>query len=114
MAIYKTYFDVPDGAMCRPLGMTRFFEKSTWVNLSTPKHFPYSNSCPIHFHLALGQWETEETKITISRSEFIEKSNKVFQAYLEKESMNYIGPAHLKINYMGPMLVLVKELFPDN
>lgn len=68
--IYKTYFDVPDGAKCRPYArgngsFYQFADKSSWRE----------NAVQICTNVTLDKWETEEKKIEISREELLERIN---------------------------------------
>lgn len=65
--IYKTYFDVPDGAKCRPYArgngsFYQFADKSSWRE----------NAVQICTNVTLDKWETEEKKIEISREDLFD------------------------------------------
>lgn len=63
--IFDNYFQVPDGALCRPIeNEKRFFiYKERWRDTLIDAHRP---------SIILGKWETQEKTITITEREFDE------------------------------------------
>lgn len=69
---YKTYFDVPDGAMCRP-APAKFISSGNVIAQGACWAFQdkikWKDQFGLMPHDALGEWETEEKKIEISRED---------------------------------------------
>jgi len=67
MAIFKTFFDVPDGQECRPVGVWPtpnsdkwpFKDKSRWRERTTS------------FEVSLGPWETCEPRVALTREQIV-------------------------------------------
>ncbi len=75
--IYKTFFDVPAGAMCRPHSPGDgygFFKKSSWEKSDGGR-----------FGTALGQWETRDREATITESQVDEFFLKYRGLYLKDD-----------------------------
>lgn len=62
--IYENYFQVPDGALCKPAGFEKrcFAPKESWKNGNAEQEV----------RAILGAWEAQEKSITISEREFDE------------------------------------------